>query len=459
MTKLVKPEEYTDPVDRAIHDVFYDPVWGQGGVEKTWRRLKEVHPDMYITQARVRAFLQKQKIKIDRQPIQHNTFVPQQRDQEFQADVMHFGKRKPMYALCCIDIFTKKGMVYPMTENNSTNVAINFQKFMKENGIPASVSTDGGPEFKGAKGGFEQLCKFYDIQMITLRSYPRFIDRFIRTIREGIWDRQQTMDIRKWTDALPFVLQNYNGSIHTATGVKPGELEANPGLDKLALQNMKERAAKFRPKPVLQLYDHVRLLKATRDWKASEDPKWDDEIRTVTAIHHTDSGTMYDISHFKHPVIRADLVYVGPKEEKKPSRLPDLPNTRPLEFRLTPKQESQATQYEEYLPKCLRILNRMPKKTARSFQLQLTLKLPPEIGILAWARLYPTYLVVNKATISIRPGFKIPRKWLKEDEDEPEAAPVPEPPPEPPVPEPPAPKRQARDKNYFAGLRALYGDR
>jgi hypothetical protein len=238
MTKLVKPEEYTDPGDRAIHDVFYDPVWGQGGVEKTWRRVKEVNPDMYITQARVRAFLQKQKIKIDRQPIQHNTCVPQQRDQEFQADVMHFGKRQPMHALCCIDIFTKKGMVYPMTENNSNTVATNFQKFMKENGIPASVCTDGGPEFQK---DFVKLCDFYDVQMITLRSYPRFIDRFIRTIREGIWDRQQTLDIRKWTQALPYVLENYNGSIHTATGVKPGELEANPALDKLASQNMQEK--------------------------------------------------------------------------------------------------------------------------------------------------------------------------------------------------------------------------
>jgi hypothetical protein len=149
---------------------------------------------------------------------------------------------------------------------------------------------------------------------------------------------------------------------------------------------------------------------------------------------------MYDISHFKHPVVRADLVYVGPAEEKKPSRLPDLPNTRPLEFRLTPKQESQAAQYEEYLPKCLRILNRMPKKTARSFQLQISLKLPPEIGILAWARLYPTMLVVNRATISIRPGFKIPKKWLKEDEDEEPVEAAPEEPPPPPPPPAPKPK-------------------
>jgi hypothetical protein len=81
-----------------------------------------------------------------------------------------------------------------MKENSSKSVAVAFHRFMVLNGVPASVSTDGGPEFQGVgiKDSFADLCSFYDIERITLRSYPRFIDRFIRTIRDMINIRRET---------------------------------------------------------------------------------------------------------------------------------------------------------------------------------------------------------------------------------------------------------------------------
>jgi hypothetical protein len=486
MTEIADVSKYDDKT-LAIHNAYYDLTWGHGSIPKTLKKVKEDNPDMYFTEAMVRDFLQKQKTKIDRQPIQHNTFVPRQAHQEYQADVVHFGKRKPLYGLAVMDIFTKRGAVFPMKDNNSKSVALAFHKFMVLNGIPATVSTDGGPEFQGVgvKDSFADLCSFYDIKRITLRSYPRFIDRFIRTIREMIWIRRETHDIRDWTKILPHVLQNYNGmldhgsykgSVHSATGMIPLELENNPDLDEEAHQHMQDKAAKFRPKPILQVGDKVRLLKAVRGWKASEDPKWGAALHSVIAVHHGASGTMYDISHFRHPVVRADLVFVGRSTVQKPSVLPPIPGARPLEQRLTVKQEHQAQQYKSFLPKLIRILSKFPHKKGSVGQLKALMTLPEEIKMIEFVRLYPRYLIVSGYTVQIRPNVRIPASWKREDELEEVLAPPQdhqeeeEPPPPPPqhlakppppapppmVPPPPlpkaAPKRGARNRDFFLGL-------
>jgi hypothetical protein len=124
---------------------------------------------------------------------------------------------------------------------------------------------------------------------------------------------------------------------------------------------------------------------------------------------------------------------------------------------LTPKQESQAKQYKEYLPPCLRILDKLPLRKGSISQIQ-AIDLPPEIKTLDWARLYPEFLIVDKRTVQIRPHARIPKKWMNEeapaeepdegpDDDEPPPPPPPRalakpppPPPPPMVPPPPLPK-------------------
>jgi hypothetical protein len=237
--------------------------------------------------------------------------------------------------------------------------------------------------------------------------------------------------MRFWTEILPYVLTKYNHVIHSATGLAPDMLERYPAFNPEAQESMQKQASKFRPKPVLAVGDKVKLLKAVREWKKSEDPQWGAEVHTVSAVHHGAQGTVYDISNFHHPVVRADLLFLSHGDEEKPVRLPHLPGVRPPELRLTPKQESQAKQYEEYLPACLRILDKLPLKKGSLAQLQ-PLDLPPEIKTLDWARLYPDFLIVDKRTVQIRPNVRIPRKWMEE--------PPPPPPPEedPPPPPPPA---------------------
>jgi hypothetical protein len=249
--------------------------------------------------------------------------------------------------------------------------------------------------------------------------------------------------------------------------MKPAELEDNPDLDDEARENMQAKAAKFKPKPVLEVGDKVRLLKAVREWKATEDPKWGD-IHTVTAVHHGNFGTMYDISHFRHPVVRADLVFVAPPTVAKPSVLPDVPGARPLEYRLSIKQEHQAQQYKSFLPKVVRILLRLPNNKGSVGQLKALMTLPEEIKMIEFVRLYPRYLIVTGYMVQLRPGVRIPQQWKQEDEleevqpEEQEPPPPPpqhlaKPPPPPPppmVPPPPLPqpKRQTRGRDFFLGL-------
>jgi hypothetical protein len=273
--------------------------------------------------------------------------------------------------------------------------------------------------------------------------------------------------MRPWTEILPYVLKKYNNVLHHATRLPPNQLAKEPDFNDEAYEEMKKHVKIFRPRPVLEVGDKVKLLKAIRAWKKSEDPKWGDEVHTVIGVLHGVSGTLYHLTDFHHPVVRADLLFLSHADEEKPVRLPRLPGVRELEFRLTPKQESQARQYKEYLPPCLRILDKLPQKKGSLAQLQ-PLELPPEIKTLDWARLYPEYLIVDKRTVQIRPKVKIPQKWMEEEappppppteDDIPPPPPPPQdlarpPPPAPPlhVPPPPLPQPKRKSRDFFLGL-------
>ena len=77
MAQLVKREDYGH-VERAIHDQYYDTTWGHGGLQETYDNVKfqTGHTGMKITRAQVKDCLDKQKIKIDKKPIQHNSCSP-----------------------------------------------------------------------------------------------------------------------------------------------------------------------------------------------------------------------------------------------------------------------------------------------------------------------------------------------------------------------------------------------
>ena len=93
--------------------------------------------------------------------------------------------------------------------------------------------------------------------------------------------------------------------------------------------------------------------------------------------------------------------------EAKPSRLPNV--GRPLSERLSPKQESQREQFEEYLEEAKKILGHTTMGLAKLGDL---LQLPREIKIGAWVRLWPEVFEVTAKSVPVRPGHQVAQTYV-----------------------------------------------
>jgi transposase InsO family protein len=123
------------------------------------------------------------------------------------------------YILTIIDIFSKYAMVFVLKDKSAEEAYKAIQTAFKTMGIPRSVYTDEGAEFKGK---VQELFKGEGIQHITTVAHAHVVERLIRTIKNGIHDRVR-FNKAPWEDMLPYVIDKYNNTIHSSTGYKPKE--------------------------------------------------------------------------------------------------------------------------------------------------------------------------------------------------------------------------------------------
>ena len=152
--------------------------------------------------------------------------------------------------------------------------------------------------------------------------------------------------------------------------------------------------------PTLNVGDQVRV-KQKLGSKPSEESRWGDVVHVVTSVHHGDGGTLYDLDNTGRQFLRSEILRIEGPREKKPSRLPNV--GRPLHLRLTPRQESQRGQFEEYVPQALRILGPNPMGLA---ELGGLLQLPPEVKVGGWVRLYPEIFEITARAATARPEYQ-----------------------------------------------------
>jgi hypothetical protein len=128
-----------------------------------------------------------------------------------------------------INMNTKKSYSYPMKDKNAKSICENFNKFMKDVKItPTSISFDSGSEFNN--NDFLKLLKDNEIQYIMFNKAVSYnamyiIESFNRTLRNKLDKYMTTNDTNKWVDVLDKIVYNYNNTIHSTHGYKPGELD------------------------------------------------------------------------------------------------------------------------------------------------------------------------------------------------------------------------------------------
>ena len=263
--EVARPNAMSKPsVDDVISRVYYNVDTGFGSIAKTHEQATKLDPSISV--ADVRSFLAKQEHRQVKRRRKDNSWIPFGPREQFQIDLADFGRESEYrYALLAIDPFTKKLAVVPIRDKTSISTASAVESVLSELDVPNFVYTDDGGEFQGA---FEAKLGEYRIEHIVSRSPASFVERAIRTLRDGITVRLVALSMPKkyWWKLVKPVVDQYNDTPHTTTTVKPNEA-AELDWDKDREKILEVRAAiegnahQGRKYPHISVGDRVKVLR------------------------------------------------------------------------------------------------------------------------------------------------------------------------------------------------------
>ena len=181
-----------------------------------------------------------------------------------------------------INIFSKYGDAETMFRKESEAVLAAMKIIFRKMGHPMSIYSDDDGAFK------LKVKEFLDglgINQIVTLTHANVVERFIRTLKNGIHDRVRITN-GKWEDMLKFVVNKYNNTIHSTTNHIPKEAhEDKQSPDFIA--NLTMKAINKRKYKNISVGDEVKIYtkgKGNCSSRKEATSKWSDEIYTVTKI-------------------------------------------------------------------------------------------------------------------------------------------------------------------------------
>jgi hypothetical protein len=91
------------------------------------------------------------------------------------------------------------------------------------------------------------------------------------------------MSTEKWVEMLPAVLNKYNNTEHSTTGVKPNDAKKDENKVEVWL-NIKNKAVYNRKYPPLKILDKVRTYIKPKTFKKGYESTWSKEVYTIQLI-------------------------------------------------------------------------------------------------------------------------------------------------------------------------------
>ena len=437
----------------ALRQVYYNSRTGYGSARETHQQARRVDPS--ITLAATRAFLKKQEVNQTKKQPRYNSFVEQGPREQFQVDLADFGKYTPgpRYGLAAVDPFTKKFDIEPMTNKMPRTAAKALDRVVEDMNLPNNLTHDEGKEFTGA---FSKKAEYYDIDQHVTRTHPRFVDRAIGTFKEAASKRMRATGEHNWLEDSTDVVGKMNDTVHTATGLKPKEVESKDGKNEAqAKLSMEMRAKKGkRVDPELTVGDNVRRALKTKNIE-KDGPNWSSALHRVEAIEDSDMGRKYKIAGYEQPYFRHELQKINGVEY--------APSAGPIAERPTMKQVTLMPRLTAQRDRVYRLIGRGMSLLSLSIVGKAIMEGLRKQGVKNWGeflKLYPGYFRVSRTRVVAVPRQDMPRpsdRGRGSNEPAPNPVAPPAPPPAPAPPPPPAPTRLVRDTGYFKALRQVYG--
>ena len=296
-----------------------------------------------ITKAEVRAFIDEQlseqifqRPKVQRKKDQ-GSLTSLYPNETFQIDIFDLSNslndwnngNKFRYALCCIDIFTRKSWAVPMPKKTQIYVNDAFNKILEEvnndnttNYVPKLLMSDQDSTFMSSE--FQDILDRYEI---TFDAYIKgdhsalgIIDSFARRLKLSISKAILiTHNKISWDVLMETIIKNYNNTPNTSLdGITPNDAHLKDNAQKIFLINLQKRKGKQVESDLIK-GDRVRISLAKTAFTKSSSPQFSDAIYTVEFTNGSnidlDNGKTYKRISLLKVVSSAQPIVVNPMKQ------------------------------------------------------------------------------------------------------------------------------------------------
>ena len=240
-----------------------------------------------------------------------NSYVATGPLEQFQIDLIYmpnsWWNNGYKYVFDCIDVFSQKAEMIPLKVRDKGTVADAFEKILKKMGIPKTKYSDMGSEFDNKE--FQKILDRHNIKIIFAIDHAPFVESFNRTMKNRLYKYMALHRTDNWAKALDKVLDGYNNTPHSSTGIAPNDInEENEGT---AYMNMK-RKSKTKPYDKIRIGNTVRIP-VTHKVEKGYKQQWSYELHEVEDVF---KNGVYQVNGDLYP--RKELQLVKGEVRKQP---------------------------------------------------------------------------------------------------------------------------------------------
>lgn len=232
----VKKKKKKVLIDKILHEVYYN-YGGEGALQNNPAKLLRLIKNKGYVSAniqQVKEFLSKQPSytvhhRAPSRQYPHRKIHVAANHVRIDADLIELRDIAKwndgyQYILVLIDAFSRFVWAHPIKNKDANTTARALESLIENNNDLQTILlyTDAGKEFIGApfqgvlkkNSWLHRICTSDDF-------HCPFVERVIRTIKEKMFQAMTAQYTRRWLDLLPKIINTYNHTSHSSTGLSP----------------------------------------------------------------------------------------------------------------------------------------------------------------------------------------------------------------------------------------------
>jgi hypothetical protein len=303
---------FNDTQIQLLQNLYNDASLGLTTGQKLYSHLKSNGETGY-TLSKINEFLKSLEVnQVLTKRRGDISFVAEGPLEQFQIDLVYMPKswfnNGFKYIFCCVDVFSKKADMIPLKDREQTTTTKAFEKILNNLGIPKTIYSDQGSEFKNAS--FQKLLDKHNIQIIFALGHASFVESFNKTMKNRMMKYMKLKNTDNWSKIVSPVLDAYNNSPHSTTKIAPNKVNKDNEIQ--VLMNITKRAKKG-TYPKLEVGDNVRVPVIHKQKKGYKD-SFSMEMHKIEDVNKG----LYTVDGSLHP--RKDLQLVKGNVIKAPTK-------------------------------------------------------------------------------------------------------------------------------------------